>query len=91
VPLCDWIDYLKSSLPNSSSVPTVNCTETGGRTVDAVGLLVELNTSHCGIAKLYWDWKQMAERCVTLGCVMSKGVCVLNVLWSLYVLTVLRQ
>jgi hypothetical protein len=40
VPLCDSSDCLMSSWLNFSSVSTVNCTETGSRTVDAAGLLV---------------------------------------------------
>ena len=40
VPLCDAIDYLRSTWLKLSSVSTVNFPETGGRTVDTASLPV---------------------------------------------------
>jgi hypothetical protein len=86
VPLCDWNDYLKSSLHNFSSVSTVNSCEKGGRTVGAASSQVTLNTSHCGILNPHWHWKQMAESCVMVGCIISRGVKLFYILGFLYVL-----
>ena len=40
VHLYDWLDYLKSSWLNFSSVSAVNYPEKGGRTADAASLTV---------------------------------------------------
>ena len=84
VPLCDAIDYLRSTWLKLSSVSTVNFPETGGRTVDAASLPVTAEYKSLWNSKPHSNWTQMVERCVTAGCLISKGVCVLSVLWFMY-------